>query len=186
MQTKIEIGVIGEVNDSRLLRDIEWNLVRSMNQLLTYVENIGLEPEVKAELIKYIKKYPEGSLNYLAKNFRFIVNKCVEKVLANRPVVEQQKIVEEIVEKVIPIKVTESLPFRKPLFDEPPVLKDKPKWTTMSASQIQQEYHKKPVVNPAIKPAGMSSKQMAQEAEDNLERFLADDDFMDKIKNGGK
>lgn len=191
MQTKLEVGIIGQSPDYTLLRNIEWKFVKSMGQLLTYVNNLSIDEEVKKELVIYIKKYPEGSLNYIAKNFRFITNKCIEKVMQkNNLSIELPEIKQE--EQVVQpkVKVLSPLPQRASLSEIlegeqlSMVKENQPKWTVVNAEEIYKERKDKEAkLNKqyAVKKESKSFDQVKEEVQKDLDQFLNDQEFMSKI-----
>lgn len=172
MQTKIEMGFLGE-GTNKLLKDIERQLVKNMPQLIGFVECLSLEPEIKAELIKYIQSYPDGSLNYIAKNFRFILNRCIQKVITKNPTVKIDKVIVDE-EKLNKLKVigTEKPVDIKPMLAELTAEKKSPKWTIVSANQVLNEIEKKEAPKPVKKEVSKNFDQIAKESLDDMLKFI--------------
>lgn len=184
MQTKIDVGIIGETSSFKLLRDTDWNLVRNMNQLLNYVTNLNLDSDVKEELFLYIQKYPDGSLNFLAKNFRSIAEKCMKKALAKRPAIAidelpKEPIIAEKVKKALPIKP--SLSNVIPGIELPITEKEqKPKWIMMNPNDVLNEIQKLQPI-PEKKIENKTFDQISKEAEIELDKFIANEEYMKKL-----
>lgn len=55
-------------------------IIKNLAHLVAILESKRLQPDLHDEVLKIIKKYPEGSLDYVYTNLDHIINKCQEKI----------------------------------------------------------------------------------------------------------
>lgn len=72
MQTKLEVGVMGQ---SKAVSRPE-RFVRSFGHLISIINQHNLEPELREEVLKIAKGYPQGSLDFFYNNLHAIIQKC--------------------------------------------------------------------------------------------------------------
>lgn len=94
--------------------------IRTLGQFASFLDQRGLSPDLRAEVIKIAKGYPEGSLEYLYTNIEKIISKC-QTAIRKR---------ENGGKDPGPATVVNNTP---PVEKERP----KPKWTTASANQVK-------------------------------------------------
>ena len=98
-QTKLGTGFVGEGGKKPIAPAPK--AIRSMGHLIAIVQNRGLQPELQNEVLKIIKGYPDGSLDYAYNNLDNTIFQCQQK-LATRNVAEIKAAPEEPKEALKP------------------------------------------------------------------------------------
>lgn len=85
-------------------------LIRSLLHFLEVLEYKGLSGELKDEVVKYAKGYPEGALDQVYANIDKVIKQCQARVLARRPAPPEIHVEEPQAERVVPDAMDDDSP----------------------------------------------------------------------------
>lgn len=88
-QMKTDVGIMGQGGKQPPGPPV--NAIRSMAHLVTIIRNRGLDPELEKEVLKVIKGYPDGSLEYAYNNLNNTIFRCQEAITLRRVTTEAPK-----------------------------------------------------------------------------------------------
>jgi len=193
-QFKMEMGLMGEVGKQH--KGPTKRIVKSLHHFMQLLEMKNLSGELKEEVIKHVKKYPEGALDQVYVTIDKVILVCQNKVAARRPEVipePEQEIVEVAAAEYKPFKPIVPQVQRKTLFDDAPTVESasapalvakakepvKSKWSTASAAEIDKMRNTPP---PLVLPS-MGMNQKPQKKETNPMESMTPEQATEFIRN---
>ena len=142
MKTKLEVGFLG--SSTKRQPQAPQRTIYNFQHFAGLVTAKNLDNDLRNEVLKVARQYPEGSLDFMYNNIDNVIMQCAAALSARSqiPRVVPQPNTDEVAVTPIPIKKQQYTPIeqKKPLFDEQPVMATQPaQKTTPQTKQVSKQ-----------------------------------------------
>lgn len=153
--------------------------VHSLGEFVSRVNNLKLEQELKDEIILYISKYPQDSLDYAWGRIHHIINTCQNKLVEKKTGIVQQPLQRQTIKKPVePVQPDVKVIGRKKLPQKPPTPEQEREEIAANLEDTNIE-ELKPVKKPTKKDLEAEKMRIAEEL---MNQQIAE--MQEKIKQG--